>query len=333
MRKRIKDTDYLAISTRVRVLETRLIRRDRLEQMLAADTQEQALKLLQECGYPEVRGSSPEQLDAAISQVRRQTLADLAGGMPDERYLDIFRLKYDYHNLKAILKAEAMGVSPERMLMDMGRVPVKELTACFSDDELEKLPGMLPSAAAEGKKILDTTRDPQLMDMALDRWYYRELLTVAEDTGSAFLKGYIRLQIDAANLRIFVRTSRMGKGIAFLQGALFDGGSVAAESLLRVTEGMAELKEVYRGSPLESAAEAGSEALGGGALTEFEKRCDDAVSQYLAGASRIPFGEAPLLNYLAARETEYTNLRIVLLGRSSGLPADVIRSRLRESYV
>ena len=47
----------------------------------------------------------------------------------------------------------------------------------------------------------------------------------------------------------------------------------------------------------------------------------------------MPFGEAPLGGYLAARETEYTNLRILLIGRNTGLPADVIRSRLRASYV
>lgn len=33
----------------------------------------------------------------------------------------------------------------------------------------------------------------------------------------------------------------------------------------------------------------------------------------------IPFGEAPLLAYLAARETEYTNIRILLMGRAAGL--------------
>ena len=68
-------------------------------------------------------------------------------------------------------------------------------------------------------------------------------------------------------------------------------------------------------------------------MTEFEKRCDDAVGDYLAGARAVPFGEAPLLGYLAARETEYTNLRILLLGRSAGLPPELIRARLRRSYV
>ena len=45
----------------------------------------------------------------------------------------------------------------------------------------------------------------------------------------------------------------------------------------------------------------------------------------------IPFGEAPLLAYLAARETEYTNIRILLMGRAAGLSPEVIRSRLRRT--
>lgn len=57
----------------------------------------------------------------------------------------------------------------------------------------------------------------------------------------------------------------------------------------------------------------------GGPLTAFEKLCDDAVGDYLAGAQSVPFGEAPLVSYLAARETEYTNLRILLMGRAAGI--------------
>ena len=38
-------------------------------------------------------------------------------------------------------------------------------------------------------------------------------------------------------------------------------------------------------------------------------------------------------SYLAARETEYTNLRILLMGRAAGIDPAVIRTRLRASYV
>ena len=46
MRKRIKDTDYLAISTRIKAMVTGLLTRERMEQVLDARTDEEAVKLL-----------------------------------------------------------------------------------------------------------------------------------------------------------------------------------------------------------------------------------------------------------------------------------------------
>ena len=170
--------------------------------------------------------------------------------------------------------------------------------------------------------------------MVLDRWYYRDLLEAAEAAGSEFLRGYVRAQIDAANLRSLVRTIRMGKNADFLRDALFDGGTLEPQALVKISaDGGAGLAELYASTELAAAAEAGAAILKGGAMTEFEKLCDDAVGAYLAGAQMVPFGEAPLVGYLAARETEYTNLRILLLGRGAGLAPDLIRARLRRSYV
>ncbi len=333
MAKRYNDTDYLSISTRVRALETRLIGRERMMQILEAEADDEVTRLLQDSGYPGVDPSNPEQMDTALAAVRRETLEELAGGMPDERYLDIFRLKYDYHNSKALLKAAAMHVSPDRMLMDMGTVPVDQLRRTVEEDDLDALPAFLAVAIRESRSILDKTRDPQLADMAMDSCCYQQLLALAEETESTFLKGYVQLQIDTTNLRIFVRTQRMGKGSGFLRNALFAGGTLTPDCLADVAEGKKELETVYLATPLQKAAAVGQKACNGGALTEFEKLCDDAVSQYMEKARFVPFGEEPLLGYLTARETEYLNLRIVLMGRASGLPKDVILSRLRASYV
>ena len=139
-------------------------------------------------------------------------------------------------------------------------------------------------------------------------------------------------QIDAANLRALIRTLRMGKNADFLAGVLFESGTVEPAAILAAANHPAGgLNEIYGLTRFAQAAEAGETALKGGSLTEFEKRCDDAVSDYLAGAQMIPFGEAPLLAYLAARETEYTNIRILLMGRAAGLSPEVIRSRLRRT--
>ena len=310
----IRDTDYLVISARVKSLETRLLTEERLEQILEAKTGEEAAKLLQEWGYPQLDAARPETMDAALAAVREDTMADLAEGMPDKRYLELFKIKYDYHNVKALLKAEVMGVPADHMLMDMGRVPAADL--------------------AEARQVLETTRDPQLSDIVLDRAAYRDMADLADATGSAFLRGYVAVQIDAVNLRTAVRTLRMGKGTDFLLGVLLEGGEISPDAVLKAASGGGTgLRDLYGATRFRTAAEAGTDALSGGPLTEFEKRCGDAVGEYLAGARYVPFGEAPLVGYLAARETEYTNLRIVLMGRAAGIDPAVIRTRLRASYL
>ena len=334
MGKKLKDTDYLPISARIKIMETRLLTREQMDRLLDSKDSGDAAKLLQECGYPELDAANPDKLDAAMSEVRQQTMENLADGMPDLRYLDIFKVKYDYHNIKAILKAQAMQVSPDGMLMDMGRISASELKEAISSRNTEKLPSLPAQAIAEAQEVLETTRDPQLSDMVLDRWYYKDLCAVADEIGSEFLSGYVAAQIDAANLRVVIRARRMGKDDVFLKSALFDGGRISVDQILRALDGGEDkVEELYHTTDLRPAAEAGLHAGKSGALTEFEKLCDDAVSQQLSGAGLVPFGEPPLLRYLAARETEYTNLRMILIGRQAGIAPDILRTRLRASVI
>ena len=118
---------------------------------------------------------------------------------------------------------------------------------------------------------------------------------------------------------------------SFLQQVLFDGGEVGVEKLLAgAGQGVAEL---YRATALREVAVLGQEAAEGGSLTAFEKACDNAVFAAMARSRTVPFGIEVPMGYIAAREWELTNLRIILSGRQAGLSADAIRERLRDSYV
>ena len=50
MAKKIRDTDYLALSAYLRAMENQLLTKDRMERILEAPTDAEAEKLLQECG-------------------------------------------------------------------------------------------------------------------------------------------------------------------------------------------------------------------------------------------------------------------------------------------
>ena len=74
-----------------------------LEQLLTAPSVEACAQLLSEWGYAPVHDEPS--LQAALSAQREAVFADVSRFMPEAEVLDVFRLKYDYHNIKTLLKA------------------------------------------------------------------------------------------------------------------------------------------------------------------------------------------------------------------------------------
>ncbi len=330
--KKPKDTDYLFISTRLRCLETRLLTQQRMERMLEARSNEDAAKVLSECGYEGLEPLSAESLDRSLANAREETFSELSELSPNPQIVDVFRMKYDYHNLKALIKCTAAGSDPAGLLMDAGRVPVKTLTELFTRGELTALPEALARAAQEAADVLAATGDPQRCDILLDRAYYRELTALAEESRSSFLQAYVKLMIDAANLKSAVRAMRLHKELDFLNLVLVESGNVSVSAIAGAALSGGGLEQVFSGQ-LEEAAALGNQTAKGGRQTAFEKACDDALNSFLQQSRMIPFGEAVLISYMAARENEITAVRIILSGRLAGVPAESIRERLREAYV
>ena len=184
---KIKETDYLFLSTRVKCLECSLLSRERMERMLEARTVEDAAKVLQECGYAEMARVGQEELDQVIAQQRHKTMEDLSSVAPDPRLIDVFKIKYDYHNVKVLLKADAMGVSADRLLVDAGRVKADVLADGLRNAELRGVSYILRKAVSDARDVLSTTGDPQLADFIRDRAYFAEMFELAKATGSSFL--------------------------------------------------------------------------------------------------------------------------------------------------
>lgn len=333
MPSKINENDYLHLSARVHALEGRMLTRERIGRMLDAPTAEEAAKVITECGYEEMSNLTPAAIDAVLSRTREAIFADLRKAMPDPRLADVFGIKYDYHNIKALIKAEAMGQSADHLLLSGGRYGAAALKADYEKDDLRHVSDTFRAAVAEAKELLATAGDPQRADLVLDRAYFAELLEAADATGSAFLRGYAVLLIDSANLRAAVRAARMGRDLHFLRAALLPGGSVDPALIAEAALGGGDLAGRFSSTLLREAADLGATLLGGGSLTEFERLCDNAVTAYLAAGRRVSFGEQPVVGYLYAREAELTAIRVILAGKLAGLSAEILRERLRDTYV
>ena len=330
---KIRDTDYLTISARVRAMENRLVTRERMERMVEARSDDEAVKVLTECGYEELPALTNRGLDELLSAARAALYRELGGAVPDKRLVELFQMKYDYHNAKALVKGEAMGADARRLLSTGGRYNPELLADGYQKETLSGVSPAFQRAVQEARAILKETGDPQRSDVALDRACFEEMAQLAKDCKSAFLEGYVRLCIDAANLRTAVRVARMEKGSDFLLQVLLPGGNVS-EKTLAAARGE-DLGSLFQTGPLAKAAELGAKAArpAGGPLTAFERECDNAVTRYVSDAKRVPFGEETVIAYLYAKEAELTAIRTILASRRAGLDGAAIRERLRETYV
>lgn len=305
---------------------------EKAERMLGAQSFDEAAKILSECGYEDFSGMNASELDAALSRRRDEIFADLEHMCPDKELVALFRIKYDYHNAKTLIKSEAMNLTRSDLLSGCGRLSAEKLADCLREESFSDCPALLGAALSDAKSVLMRTENPQLADFLLDKAYFAELLSAAKELQSDYLVGYVKLMIDAANLRSTVRTRRMNKDADFLSKALISGGDVDCDRLLAAYGSTDALTALYNSTLLSAAAACAATAIEGGRLTDFELAADNAVTAYLKKAKLISFGEAPVAAYLAAVETELTAVRMILSGMLSGVRADIIRERLRELY-
>ena len=320
---------YLCLSAMLRARETRMLTADRAARMLEASGFEESVKLLADCGYEDLGGLNAAGVDAALSERRAAILSELENLVPDKALVELFRLKYDYHNAKAVLKGEAMGVDPLRLMSGSGRIAPEKLKAAYDEERVSDLPPVLGAAMVEAGSTLARTANPQLADFELDQAYFMEMKTIAGELDNPFLSGYVKLLIDAANLKSAVRTARMHKSADFLSSVLIRGATDIDRIAAADGDGLAA---IFAHTPLEKAAAAGAEAIAGGSMTEFERLCDNAMNDYLRSAKLVSYGPEVVAAYIAAVENEITAVRMILTGSLAHVDAETIKERLRDFY-
>lgn len=317
---------------KVRVLETRLLDRSTLERLVDAAGFAEQKRILSETPYGRF-------LEAANTAAEVETAVDDAldsayrfldeAGLPPA-VVRFFRLRFDFANLKAALKAEALGAGLDGLLGAHGTVPLEAFA-----DGLDKLPDPLGPLAAELARSADAETevdDVALMalDAAVDRSMYAALAETADEVKSPFLRLVARLLIDLANLKTLVRAQAAGIVPARVESdLLLDGGSVDLRELGRIyrlgrLETLAALERRYRlpGNPL----------TGADGVLDLDVVVDNALVAAVRRGRRAEPGAEDVIAYVLAREAEAQVLRVALLGKMAGLDSAALHRRMRASF-
>lgn len=334
-------SSYAYAVARVRVLEGRLLTKERLTRLVEADTPEDALRLLLEFNYGQAAGElkTPYEYDRLILEELREAYALVERISPDPGLTGLFRLQYDAHNLKVLLKARLLEDASEdssHFLMDAGTLPLEKLKAAVAEKRYSILPEPFKTAVLALERGFNSgVIDPQAIGTALDKAVFEEAFLRLAEKPNKFAKLYFSALADFQNVRILLRAKARASSKEELAQALLPQGGVPHSRLTAALEMTPDalLKAVATG-PVMSGIQAGLEDyFRTESMAALERRADDYLINLTKGGKRETLGIGPLIGYLLAREQEAKVVRVVMVAKLNGLSESVLKERVRELYV
>lgn len=331
-------TDFMYASTRVRALENSVITRERTEHLLEAKSSDDILASLGDLGFEIIRADGAqdgeilreESLLSALDAAYREVSALCA----DTPIVDFMRYPYDCNNVKAIIKCDSRGISPDAMLFSLGTIPEEKLLGDMRDRNYSALPENMAKAVPTALDVFAETANPQKIDLILDKACFADMLQCALSSGVDYSVRLVRAKIDLINIITCIRVIGMKLYFAaepFMREAFLEGGELPIDFFISGLEfGIVKLFEALEFTPYSALVK---ETDASTPLYMTERVADDIWLGIAKEAKYIPFGAPVLIGYLTAVEYEVKNIRIILAGKDAGLSPDAIRARLRASYV
>lgn len=322
---------------RVRVLETRLLDKAKIERMVDSKSAEEVIRILQETEYANVMSDvkRSEDYEFMLSSELKRVYEEMYDMSPSKSLIDIMTIKYDYHNVKVILKGMFLEKDFSNMLIPVGKTDVNRMKVSIDTNSLSDFEPIMRKAIEETIEDFNAKKDPQRIDIILDKYMFEEMKEIAKSLDDSFIEKYVKALIDLTNVKSLLRIKKQNKGREFLLSVVIDGGAIDNETLVSLLNDSAEnipskLSHTNYEYVLRDGVE---EYLKTGSAGLLEKLIDNYIMDMMKDAKMIPFGGEPLLAYIYAKETEIKVIRIIMVGKLNNITGEVIRERLRDIYV
>ena len=327
---------FTQVVSRLRVLETRLLDKAKIDRMIDSDSANDAFKVLQETEYINVMTDikSVKDYEKMLSAELKRVYKESYDMSPSKPLVDIMSIKYDYHNAKVILKGIFLKKDFSNMLIWIGRVDIDKLRFNIENNHSE-LSKIMRKAVEEVEEDFKEKKDPQRIDILLDRYMFVEMMDIAKSLEDKFTIKYVKALIDLTNIKSLLRIKKQNKGKEFLLSAIIDGGEVDKDALVSLlTDASENISSKLSHTNYEGVLKLGVEDfIKTDSVSLLEKLVDNYIMDLMKEAKFIPFGGESLIAYIYAKETEIKVIRIIMASKLNNITSKVIRERLRDIYV
>lgn len=324
-------TSYIYSVSRVNALEQFLLSKTDIERLLVAEPGENLHSALKETYLaPYVAHVPGEDVGLAIEQTLIDAKRLIHRIAPVGDMFCVLWIQYDIHNLRVFAKATAKQMTFEECRPYLSERGTYNPEYLFSHAENSTLDFLQSEWQEAYNRALETVRAGELnkVDGIFDELYFLTSKRIANTIGDAFIQKYFMNFIDLYNLKSRLRhlkNQTVSFSPAFVSGGTFGPekietleGTLAAFSRLGGADFWKEALEYFQTT---------------GKTTSLDARAGEYLLTLAKEDSYDMFSSASLVLYYLKCRQAAANVRIIVVGKNSGLSETAIRSNLRMAYV
>lgn len=326
---------FIRASITTRVYEKNLLTSENLKRIIDTDNLEEALSSLNDTKYGELiqKLERAEDYEKILSQMLLDSYKAMIKVSPDENLVHYLEEKYNFHNLKTLVKELIQDADYSSIYIDIGKIDLVKIKRNLKEDLTDN-----DKYLSYAKKALDLYRenkDPQDIDLSLDKDFYEKLLEDSENLDYESLINFTKERIDLTNLKTLLRIKGQGQSVDLLEKALINGGNIDKnlfrDSLNADKNSYSNLffKEKIYPQVKKSMEENDLNK----AMQKLEKVIDNHLMDFAKESKKVSYGPEVIMGYLISREMEIKNLRIILTAKLNSLSREFMEERLRDLYV
>jgi V/A-type H+-transporting ATPase subunit C len=331
------DYRYTYAVARINALSTKLLDRVFVSRMLAAEPDE-ILRILGETAYAESLAGveGPAQLEKGLIRELKKTHALLGKICPDKSLIALFRIRYDFHNLKAMLKSRLTGLPYSDSIIDLGTYGIDELSAAVGEGAYRFVPEHIRDTALNALEEYDKAGALYAISYTCDRSMWTYLLQNALKLRNRVVINLFREYINLANIKSFFRVKEFAENREVFERYFIPGGSYSLDFFFRHLDAQLShfldhlAKTRYEHHIVSHGLRMWPEDK---SFWRMEVASDNLILHQFSNMRMMLFSIAPLIYYLLRKEAEAKLIRTIVRCKLIGMARGGIEERLRYLYV
>lgn len=327
-------TDYTYASSKIRALEPAILDATDIERMIDAGDFESAFRVLNDTDYADnLLDIEPVNYRDALDADYIQLYDLLKNITPDN---DLFKLMFaerDFVNIRQLFKAKHFELEIDDQLKTPTVYNPARLKSYISESRDLGLDEDIKKVIAEIKKQLNDDARPDQIDSVITQKYFGYLTELAKKINNEFISKLIKIQIDNANMKVWLRARRLGLDKEKMTSKLIRDGNIRTNKLIdQYIEDLKNVRPTMAAHFDKKVLSAFDEYSDQDNLFVLEKAMSDYIIRYIKKAKLISAGPEVIAAYYFAKENALINIRIIMTGKLNKINSEEIKKTVREAY-